>query len=51
MSGWVRWLEHRGLYEPGERSSTRTDWRNITALALIWLAGTALLLVLVSLAR
>lgn len=50
MSGWVRWLEHRGLYAPGERASTRTDWRNITALAVIWLVGAALLLVLIAVA-
>lgn len=51
VNGWVRWLETRGLYEPGEQTSTRSDWRGLSALALVWLAGAAVLLGLLMLAR
>ncbi|WP_156365072.1 hypothetical protein [Sciscionella sediminilitoris] len=51
VNGWVRWLETRGLYEPGEQTSTRTDWRNLAVVSVLWFLGAGLLLAFLVFAR
>lgn len=50
VNGWIRWLEARGLHEPGAEAHARSSWRGAGLLAFLWLAGVVLLATLLAVA-